>query len=321
MSNAAVKIAIIGLGGVGERIFQACLQHSEIEIAVVCDIAEERVKETAGRYGVAWCTDYKSVLADAEIDAVYVGVPPKHHYAIVMEALKAGKHILCEKPLANSLQEAKEMSDLAKVAGVVHAMNFPTFYRTVFEELVKRVSNGFLGELRRIEVNAHFHKWPREWQQNNWIAGREQGGFIREVMPHYIHLIHVLFGDISNIRSEVQYPNDSVSCETGMVATAELANGVVILFNGLSQIAQQEEIRFTLYGSAGTLSLDNWSVLMAGGIHEPLSTVTIPENDRFLGLLTEFVQAIQGNQGNLVDFAEGYEIQDVLESLLESKKN
>jgi predicted dehydrogenase len=311
-----LKVAIIGLGGVGERIFQACLEHPFFEVAVVCDTSEERVTRIAERHMIGWTTDYHTILHDAGIDLLYVGVPPKHHHQIVMDVLEAGKHVLCEKPLANSLAEAKEMSDAALQSGVVHAMNFPTYYRSVYRELSKRISDDFLGQLQRVEVKAHFHQWPREWQQNQWISGREQGGFIREVFPHYIHMIRALFGPIHNVNSWVHYPADPALCETGFIANAELNGRVPILFDGLSRIAHQEEISFTLYGSAGTLSLQNWSVLKAGSVNEPLTTVQLEGNDRTLGLLDQLGKAIRGEQAELVDFQEGYEIQKVLESLL-----
>jgi predicted dehydrogenase len=318
-----LQVAIIGLGGVGERIFNACLEHPLIEIAIICDLAEERVMRLAEHHNLAWCTDYREILTNPTIDLVYVGVPPKYHHKITLDALREQKHILCEKPLANSVEQAAEMYELASKSGVIHAMNFPTYYRNSFYELSKRVKDGFLGDLKRIEVKAHFHLWPREWQQNDWIGGREQGGFIREVLPHYIHLIRVLFGPIQNVKSWVQYPEMPALCETGMLATAQLNNGVSILFNGVSQVAAQEEIAFTLYGSAGTLSLRNWNVLKAGASNESLATVQVAENDRTRDMLNQLVRAIRGDRANIIDFEEGYEIQRILESLLaiHSRKN
>jgi predicted dehydrogenase len=122
--------------------------------------------------GIAWYTDHKELLQHTDVDLVYVAVPPKYHHAIALDVIASGMHILCEKPLANSLGEAYEMLEQAQRAGIVHASNY--------------VSSGYVGQLRRVEIITHFHKWPREWQQNEWVGGREQGGFVLEVIPHFI---------------------------------------------------------------------------------------------------------------------------------------
>jgi predicted dehydrogenase len=311
-----VQVAIIGLGGVGERIFHTCMKNSLTKIAVICDLAEEKVKQLGERHDLKWCTDYRQILEDPNIDLVYVGVPPKYHHKIVMDVLNAQKHILCEKPLANSLAESQEMFEFADKSAMVHAMHFPTYYRAAFYEMSQKVKDGFLGRVKRIEVKTHFRQWPREWQQNNWIGGREQGGFIREVLPHYIQLIRALFGPIQNIRSSVQYPTDPGLCEAGIWATAQLKNEVPVIFEGTSQISQKDEVSFTLYGSHGTLSLEDWNVLKAGVTNDSMTIVSLEDNNRTLDMLNQVIKAILGEQADVIDFKEGYEIQKVLETLL-----
>ncbi|MCK9918252.1 Gfo/Idh/MocA family oxidoreductase, partial [Microbacteriaceae bacterium K1510] len=313
-----IRVGIIGLGGMGERLMQAFLLHPDVQVSAVCDTAASRAKEVAEKTNVAaWYTDYHQLLQDESIQLVYVAVPPKFHHAIVLDAIAARKHILCEKPLANSLQEAEEMLAAAEKAGVLHAMNFPTYYRSVFAELAKRVSEGYLGELRRVEIVTHFHKWPREWQQTPWIAGREQGGFVREVFPHFIHLTQQLFGPISEVKSELEYPADPNACETGIIASMKLENGTPILINGVSNIGMKEHLSFTLYGTQGTLAVVNWGELHAGKYGEPLVEMSLPEHDRLSGLVDNVVKALQGEEANLIDFKVGYEVQRVLEALLQ----
>jgi predicted dehydrogenase len=104
----------------------------------------------------------------------------------------------------------------------------------------------------------HFPQWPRIWQQNGWVGKREQGGFVLEVGVHFIQQTLKIFGDIKNIQTRLELPNDPNKCETGIVATAELGDGTPVLIEGLSQIAGEVFIGFTAYGSEGTVSLENW---------------------------------------------------------------
>ncbi|MFJ9497234.1 Gfo/Idh/MocA family protein [Brevibacillus centrosporus] len=315
MSQPVYKIGVIGAGVMGERMMNALRTHSLFRIAAISDVSAERAQESAKLSGDAtWYTDHRELLAREDLDAVYLAVPPKFHHAIALDVLAAKKHLLCEKPLANSLSEAEEMLQAAKEAGVVHAMNFPTFYQAIFPELKNRIAQ--LGTIRRVDILTHFHQWPRPWQQTPWLSGREQGGFIREVLPHFTHLTYALFGDLEVVRSEVDYPADPEACETGVSAFLRLADGTPVTINGLAGIAHVEHLDYRIYGTEGTLSLQNWTNLFIGGDNQAPSLVEIPLIDRLTLLLDEFAQAMEGKEARLVTFETGVKVQKVLEALL-----
>lgn len=317
---STIRVGIIGLGVIGEHMLQAFLKHPKTEVVAVCDVIQEKAQLFSEQLGsIAWYTDFKELLINPEIDLVYVAVPPKYHHDVALNVLALGKHILCEKPLANSLVEASEMFEQAKKAGVVHAMNFPVYYRNAFKDINNYVTSGYVGDIRRVEIITQFHKWPREWQQTNWIGGLEQGGFVREVITHYIQMIQALFGKLEHIQSELEFPNDPYKCETGILASMKLADGTPVLVNGLSHIAQQERISFTIYGTKGTLSLVNWSKLEVGKYGEPLTEIPVKPNDHFQEIITNMARAIKGEPADLIDFQKGYEIQKVVEALLQKK--
>ncbi|KEO85244.1 Gfo/Idh/MocA family protein [Tumebacillus flagellatus] len=312
-----IKVGVIGLGGVGGRVLEGFAMHPETVVAAVCDVNAELAQEVANQHGgAAWYTDYRAMLDSTALDLVYIAVPPKLHHRMALDVVAKGLHLFCEKPLANSLDEAHDMWKAATDAGVLNAINFPTPYRSVWSEYSRLVDAGHLGDLRRLDVTLHFHVWPRKWQQNPWIAGREQGGYVREVLPHYIQLIQHRFGRIVRVHSEITYPDNPALCETDVLATFELESGVRVVVDGQSNIAQKERIAFTAYGTAGTLQLADWSQLRAGGFDEPLTDVVVPENNRHLGLIEELVKALRGEAAELVDFAAGYEVQRVLEAVL-----
>ncbi|MBD0384343.1 Gfo/Idh/MocA family protein [Paenibacillus sedimenti] len=317
--STPIHVGVIGLGVIGSRLLQEFRSHPEIRIQAVCDtsafLAEQVAKELNG---IAWYTDYKKLIKDESIDLVYVAVPPKFHHPIALAVLEAGKHILCEKPLANSLEEAIDLAEAAQKAGVVHAINFGVFYGASFRELAQRVQEGYVGDVRRIELHTHFHQWPREWQQTPWIGGREQGGFVREVFPHYIQMIQRLFGKLVNIQAQLEWPADPEACETGIIGRMELEDGTPVLVNGLSNIGMKEHISFTIYGTKGTCSLVNWRTLKCAPFGESLeeaatTAAIIPDT-----IVTHLVRAIDGQEADLIDFEEGLDIQKVLEQLLQS---
>jgi predicted dehydrogenase len=310
-----IHIGIIGLGAIGQRLINQFRQHPKVEIVAVCDRLESLARETADALGgVQVYTDYSNLIADQRVDLVYVAVPPKFHHHIVMEVLKAKKHVLCEKPLANSLEEAKEMANAAKEADGIHAMNFPLNYDKASTKLAEMISQNYLGKLRRLQLTMHFPEWPRFWQKNDWVGGREQGGFVLEVGVHFIQQTLKLFGEIKNIQTRLELPNDPEKCETGIIATAELGDGTPVLIEGLSQIAGKEYIGFTAFGTEGTLSLENWSQLRGGKNSEELKVISLEESEP-KRLIDELVKAVNGEEAELYDFEVGYRAQEVLEAL------
>lgn len=310
-----VHIGIIGLGAIGQRLIKQLQEHPKVKIVAICDSNQALVKETASILAEAeGYYDYKHLLADEKVELVYVAVPPKYHCSIVMDALKARKHILCEKPLANSLEEAEEMFQAAKDSGVVHAMNLPLNYGQAAVKFAEMIRGNFVGELRRIQLTMHFPQWPRSWQQNAWVGGREQGGFVLEVGVHFIQQILKLFGEIQHIQTRLELPVAEEKCETGIIATAELDDGTPILIDGLSGISGEEYIGFTVYGSEGVLSLENWGQLRGGKNQAVMKEISFAgQTPR--SLIDELVKAINGQEAEIYDFEVGYRSQKVLEQL------
>ncbi|MFE8698688.1 Gfo/Idh/MocA family protein [Cytobacillus sp. FJAT-53684] len=310
-----INIGIIGLGAIGQRLISQFEKHSEVKVVTVCDQLESLAKESAGALGgIPFYTDHKSLIDHPLVELVYVAVPPKFHYHIVMDILKANKHVLCEKPLANSLEEAKEMAQAAKEAGVIHAMNFPLNYGQAAAKFAELLKQQYVGKLRRLQLTMNFPEWPRVWQKNDWVGGREQGGFVLEVGVHFIQQTLKLFGEVKNIQTHLELPDNPEKCETGIIATAELADGTPILIEGLSQIAGNEYIGFTAYGSEGILSLENWNQLRGGKFGEELKGILF-ENITPKNLINELVKAVNGQDAELYDFEVGYKAQQVLEQL------
>lgn len=310
-----VKVGIIGLGAIGQRLIKQFQAHNEVQIVAICDQVESLVQTTAKELGdVHTYTTHHDLIADDHIDLVYVAVPPKYHHQIVIDVVKANKHVLCEKPLANSLVEAKEMLQAAQEAKVVHAMNFPLNYDVEANAFAELINENYIGKLRRLQLTMHFPQWPRIWQKNDWVASREQGGFVLEVGVHFIQQTLKIFGDITNIQTQLEFPENPTKSEIGIIATAELSDGTPVLIEGLSQMAGKEYIGYTAYGTEGILTLDNWGELKGGKNGEEIAPISLNNQNR-RSLIDELVKAIRGQQAEIYDFEVGYKAQAVLEKL------
>ena len=116
-----VRIGIIGCGGIANGKHMPSLKKlADVEMVAFCDIIVERAEKAAKEYGVEGAkvyTDYHDLIARDDIDVVHVLTPNREHSQITVDALNAGKHVMCEKPMAINSAEAKRMLDAAKATG------------------------------------------------------------------------------------------------------------------------------------------------------------------------------------------------------------
>lgn len=318
MSQKGIKMGIIGLGAFGKKILKPIsFLHTkgELEVHAVCDIDLNLAQSIAEENNIPYYFDsHQEMLSKTDLDLIYIATPPATHETILHDVLEHKIHVFCEKPLANSVAEAKNMWLKAKAANVVHAVHFGQNYSPQINKFHQLIEDGYIGELRRINLTMHYPSWPPEWQQNSWISGREQGGFLLEQGVHFINIIQRIFGKITHVHSQVNYP-DSESSESNVVASMLLENGVQVLIDGLTGIAGEEFVTLTAYGSEGTISFKNFKELLVGKAGHSLEKVELDPPGKNAWILNHIIDAIHGKPANIYDFSKGYEAQVVLDAL------
>ncbi|WP_321378886.1 Gfo/Idh/MocA family protein [Trichococcus shcherbakoviae] len=165
---AKLKFGIIGCGGIAEgKHFPALSRLSDkVEIAAFCDIVRERAESAAKKYGAedALVTeDYKEVLARTDIDVIHVLTPNISHSYITVDALEAGKHVMCEKPMAINYEEAKKMLDAAKRTGKKLTIGYQNRFRSDSLATYDACSKGELGDIYFAKAHAIRRKGVPTW--------------------------------------------------------------------------------------------------------------------------------------------------------------
>jgi len=173
-----LKAGIIGCGGIANgKHMPSIEQIEEIEMTAFCDIVIERAQKVAEQYGTADAKtykDYKALLADKTIDVVYVLTPNREHSFITIDALNAGKHVMCEKPMAKTSKEAKEMVEAAKKTGKILTIGYQNRFRENSQYLKKMVERGDLGEVYLAKAHAVRRRGVPTW--GVFLDGEAQGG-------------------------------------------------------------------------------------------------------------------------------------------------
>ena len=172
-----MRAGIIGCGGIANsKHLPAIKKQGKIDMVAFCDIVEERAVKAKEEYGTEDAkvfTDYKELLK-MDLDAVYVTTPNREHSFISIDAMKAGKNVLCEKPMAKTSEEAKAMLDTAKETGKILTIGYQNRYRSDSTYLKRACENGDLGEIYYAKGHALRRRAVPTW--GVFLNEEEQGG-------------------------------------------------------------------------------------------------------------------------------------------------
>jgi predicted dehydrogenase len=173
-----VRVAIIGCGGIANgKHIPGLSKLDTVEIVAFCDIVEERAihaAEQIGTTGIRVYTDYKELLKDESIDVVHVCTPNKSHSYITIDALEAGKHVLCEKPMAKTSAEARLMLEAAKRTGKKLTIGYNNRHRPDSVHLKRLCERGDLGDIYYAKAHAIRRRAVPTW--GVFLNEEEQGG-------------------------------------------------------------------------------------------------------------------------------------------------
>lgn len=173
-----LKVGIVGCGGIAlGKHLPAIKRNGNFEIVAFCDILRERAEEAKKQYGredAKVYTDYNELVKENDLAAVYVLTPNKSHAEISVAAMKSGKHVMCEKPMAKSYADAKLMLDTAKETGKILTIGYQNRYRTDSTYLKRACENGDLGEIYYAKAHAIRRRAVPTW--GVFLNEEEQGG-------------------------------------------------------------------------------------------------------------------------------------------------
>lgn len=173
-----LRIGIIGCGGIANGKHMPSLSRLDtIEMVAFCDIVEEKATTAAAKYGSADAkvyTDYKELLADETIDVVHVLTPNISHAEITIAGLEAGKHVMCEKPMAKTAEDARAMVAAAKKSGKKLTIGYQSRHRSDSQFLKQAVVDGKLGEVYYAKAHAVRRRAVPTW--GVFLDEEKQGG-------------------------------------------------------------------------------------------------------------------------------------------------
>ncbi len=186
-----IKVAVAGLGFIGPAHIEALRRIPNIEVVAISDIDEATAKAKATSLGIEKYTANFDQLLNMDIDSIHICTPNNLHFPMARKALIAGKHVICEKPLATTISEAEELVSLAAKKQLVNAVHFNIRYYPLVRQMKVMREKGELGEVYSV-IGSYLQDWLFYETDYNWRLEPEQSGESRAIADIGSHLIDLL---------------------------------------------------------------------------------------------------------------------------------
>jgi len=354
--KSILRIGVVG-AGIGAGYVAGFQRQADVVVSALCARSLARIKPLAERYRIprTYCS-YEEMLAAEPLDVVVVATPNYLHHPMAMAAMEADKHILCDKPLAVNLAQAREMVAKAEERGLRHFVPFTWRFLPAAQYMKEILASGFLGQLYHANVRFYVCGWgdpqgPMRWQYDKEQAG---SGALGNLGSHAIHLIEWWLGRIqrlcARLRTAVKHrvtegeARVPIQVDDTCAVLAELEEGIPVVFD-ISSVALVPRIsmEISLHGSEGSLLFqDDWGsadastgrvtamrrndqvpsfvpipLRLTGEFVDAPDFVT-PIRFCFTRMAAEFVQAIRENRPAEPNFYDGLRVQEVISAIEES---
>ncbi len=308
-----LKIGVVGAGRIGKlHVSNLMTRVAGVEVVGVTDVILESAKALAEKWNIKKVyADYKELVADPEIDVVFVCSSTDTHSIIALAAVQAGKHVFCEKPIDFDLDRIQQVIDAVKEKKVKFQVGFNRRFDRNFKKVHDTVAAGTLGDPHIVIVTSRDPEPPPV----SYV--KVSGGIFYDMMIHDFDMVRYLSG------SEVTevYANGAVLVDPGIgeagdvdtaIVTLKFANGAIGVINNSRKAVYGYDQRVEVFGSKGCMTADNetastTTLSCADGVikEKPLYFFLERYNDAFIAEVTGFIDAIREDKPTLVDATDG----------------
>ncbi|QKV18513.1 Gfo/Idh/MocA family protein [Oricola thermophila] len=356
----SVGIGLIGTGYMGKchalawnavgPVFGDC---PEIRLVHLAEVNAGLAREKAAAFGFSRATgDWRDLLSDPEVDVISVTAPNAFHPEMAIAALKAGKHVWCEKPMAPGFDDAVAMREAAREAGRAAILGYNYIQNPVVRQIGKLLADGAIGEVNhvRVEMDEDFMADPDALFY--WKSEASSGyGALDDFAVHPMSLIWTLFGRIARVSADMAKPYPDRPLREGgrrAVETHDIASVLFRLEQGASGVlmvnraawGRKGRIALQIFGSNGSILFDQermnevqvyragvdavdagYTTILAGPSHPPYERF-LPAPGHGLGFndlkvieCRQVLAAMAGDGAHVIDFEKGVEIERAVHAM------
>ena len=257
MKTGAMRIGVVGAGGFGLMALQHFTQLPQVQLVGMAGTHREAAFAAARRFGVPDIEDVDRLLARDDIDLVYIATPPFLHHSQALKALKAGKHVISEKPLAVTVEQADELISVAREKGLLVIANLMQRYNPLFGIVKQLIETKALGEF----LHGYFENYASDegLGPDHWFWDRAKSGGI--FVEHGVHFFDMFAGWLGpgRVVSAQRALRPGSNIEEQVNCTVRYRDGTLVNFyHGFTQPSRMDRQEFRLLFERGDVRLEEW---------------------------------------------------------------
>lgn len=233
-----IKVGVVGTGFIGPAHIEALRRLPNVEVVALCEVTKELATEKAAALGIPRAYTFEELIQQEDIQSVHICTPNFLHYEQSKAALLAGKHVICEKPLAKELHEAEELVKLAAETSLVNAVHFNLRYYPLIRHIKAVRESGELGDIYSV-LGSYLQDWLFYQTDYNWRLEPAKSGSTRAIADIGSHLIDIIeyttglkivevFADFNIIHKTRKKPLKAIETYSGKLLTPEDYEDVAI---------------------------------------------------------------------------------------------
>jgi predicted dehydrogenase len=291
-----MKVACIGMGWWSDVLADAIKRSGKLQIAGCYSRSQDKREKFAAKYGCRAFPSYEALLADRSIEAVVNTTPNAAHLETTRAAAEAGKHVFLDKPIANTIADARAITQLCRKAKVVLALGYQRRRESHFRWVKRQIAEGAFGKLVNAEANISRDRLG-QIDLTSWRYSAEgmPGGVMLQIGIHYTDVLEYLLGPVraaSGQFARLVLPGDNPDVASLVL---EHENGALSTLNA-SYASASEYYLMNIYGKEASAYYDlhqGLRVLKRGG--KTSTPVPAEKNDTLVEELEEFLRAVRGD--------------------------
>ena len=324
---------IVGCGSIADTHIAALKDIPGAKLVGVSSRGEERAAETGEREGCFWTTDYKELLARPDIDVICITTSSGSHAAIGLDAVKAGKHVIVEKPIAMTAESAWELVQAARTKGVKLAVISQSRFAEDYQAVRKAIDQNAIGRLLLAEVSLPFYRTQAYYASADWRGTvREDGGALMNQGIHPIDLLLWFGGDVTTVFGKTATQTHRMEAEDLGLAILQFKSGAFGTIMASTSFQPGFPSTLRLYGEKGTIRVQGYTIehWTAEGMERP----ELAKAGDFGGAadpkaissayhrmqLADMIEAIEQDRDPAVTGEDGYRAVRLIETIYRSSK-
>jgi UDP-N-acetyl-2-amino-2-deoxyglucuronate dehydrogenase len=331
-----LHFGIVGVGNIAPLHALAIRGLPEAELVAVATRDSERGRAFTKKYGGVWQADYADLLQQPDVDVVVICTPHDLHAPMTIAAAQAGKHVLCEKPMARTMAECDTMVAACDRAGVTLGVVFQSRFEALSLQLKRLIDEGTLGRIMWNSANTIWYRTNDYYSSGPWRGtwAHEGGGVLINQAIHAIDLMLWLTGMPDQVAAQTRTLNHTIEVEDGAIATLAYGENRLGLIQATTVAYPGYAERLEVYGTCGSAIYHKgegrleWHLLdpredhvletnISSGAANPMDISAAGH----AAVFQDFAEAIRQGRRPLIDGLEGRRSVQVVEAIYQSARS